>query len=103
MGGSADGSLSNGGTKTCLPGQNSDMYDAAELDLPAGIDRPGRYDLPQVTDDDRQDLVRLVRDDDRRPSTLSGVPGSSSRFARRASAKGAASESRAVPRAPWGS
>ena len=44
VGGSGDGSLSNGGTKTCLPGQNSDMYDAANSTCPPGSTGPGRDD-----------------------------------------------------------
>jgi plastocyanin len=36
VGGSTGGSLSNGGTKTCLPGQNSDMYDASNASCPPG-------------------------------------------------------------------
>jgi hypothetical protein len=36
VGGAGDGSLSNSGTKTCLPGQNSDMYDASNASCPPG-------------------------------------------------------------------
>ncbi len=41
VGGSTGGSLSNGGTKTCLPGQNSDMYDASNATCPPGSTGPG--------------------------------------------------------------
>jgi hypothetical protein len=41
VGGSVGGSLSNGGTKTCLPGQNSDMYDASNSTCPPGSTGPG--------------------------------------------------------------
>jgi hypothetical protein len=40
-GGSSGGALGNGGTKTCLPGQNSDMYDAANSTCPPGSTGPG--------------------------------------------------------------
>jgi hypothetical protein len=40
-GGSTGGSLGNGGTKTCLPGQNSDMYDANNAACPPGSTGPG--------------------------------------------------------------
>ena len=36
-GGSSGGSLSNSGTTTCLPGQNSDMYDASNDKCPPGM------------------------------------------------------------------
>jgi hypothetical protein len=41
VGGSTGGSLSNSGTKTCLPGQNSDMYDASNATCPPGSTGPG--------------------------------------------------------------
>ena len=103
VGGSGDGSLVERRHEDVPAGAEQRHVRRRELDLPAGIHRSRRYD----DDDDRQLTVTIscgpygttIAD----PSTASGVPGSSSRFARRASANGAASESRAVPRAPWAS